>query len=167
MEIADIFVVNKADRSGAEQLMQEVDVMLGLRQGNAYRLVEPHHTPDFLSSQVESVSPDTESVAWVPLVLGTVALMGEGVPGLVQALQDHYSHLQASGELDSRRRERLERHTRDVVDRTLSSLVWQQGDGERILADGMDGVVSGITSPYRLAQDIVAGVRQGGFSDEE
>lgn len=167
MEIADIFVVNKADRSGAEQLMQEVDVMLGLRQGNAYRQVAPHHTVDDLGSEVESVSPHIESVAWVPRILGTVAVTGEGVPGLVKALQDHYLHLQASGELHTRRRERLERHTRDVVARALSSLVWQQGEGERILAEGMDGVLRGVASPYRLAQDIVAGVNKGGFSDAE
>ncbi len=167
MEIADIFVVNKADRPGSEQLMQEVDVMLGLRRGKAYRQVAPHHAPHTRGSEVESVSPDRESVAWEPRILGTVAVRGEGVPGLVQALQDHYFHLQASGELHTRRRERLERHTRDVVERNLSSLVWQQGDGERILAEGMDGVVSGTTNPYRLAQDIVAGVRKGGFSDEE
>jgi len=167
MEIADIFVVNKADRSGAEQLMQEVDVMLGLRQGNAYRQVAPHHTATDLGGEVESASPHIESVAWVPRILGTVAVTGEGVPELVTALQDHYSHLQASGELHTRRRERLERHTREVVARTLSSMVWQQGDGERILAEGMDGVVSGIASPYRLAQDIVAGVKRGGFRDEE
>jgi len=167
MEIADIFIVNKADRTGAEALMQEVDVMLGLRQGDARTHVAPHHAPSLLGSQTESPPSHVESVVWVPRILGTVAVRGEGVPELIEALQDHYSHLQASGELHTRRRERLERHTRDVVDRTLSTLVWQEGDGERILADGMDGVVKGVTSPYRLAQDIVAGVRRGGFSDEQ
>src|SRR6266496_4090657 len=43
MEIADIFVVNKSDRPGAEKLRQEVEVMLGIRRGNAFRHVSPHH----------------------------------------------------------------------------------------------------------------------------
>ena len=46
MEVADIYVINKADRAGAERLRQEVEVMLGLRRGNAFRHVAPHHRPE-------------------------------------------------------------------------------------------------------------------------
>src|SRR5881392_889588 len=45
MEIADIYVVNKSDRPGADKLRQEVEVMLGIRRGNAFRHVAPHHSP--------------------------------------------------------------------------------------------------------------------------
>src|SRR5216117_1677458 len=45
MEIADIYVVNKSDRPGADKLRQEIEVMLGIRQGNAFRHVAPHHAP--------------------------------------------------------------------------------------------------------------------------
>jgi LAO/AO transport system kinase len=43
MEIADVFVVNKADRPGAEKLRQEIEVTLGIRRGNAFRNVPAHH----------------------------------------------------------------------------------------------------------------------------
>jgi len=43
MEIGDIFVVNKADRSGADKLRQEIEVTLGIRKGNAFRNVPAHH----------------------------------------------------------------------------------------------------------------------------
>src|SRR5688572_7430201 len=43
MEIADVFVVNKADRPGAEKLRQEIEITLGIRQGNAFRHVRAHH----------------------------------------------------------------------------------------------------------------------------
>ena len=43
MEIADVFIVNKADRAGAEKLRQEIEVTLGFRQGNAFRHVRAHH----------------------------------------------------------------------------------------------------------------------------
>jgi LAO/AO transport system kinase len=46
MEVADLFVVNKADRPGAEKLRQEIEVMLGIRRGNAYRHVPVHHKAD-------------------------------------------------------------------------------------------------------------------------
>src|SRR5215218_1515247 len=43
MEIADLFVVNKADRAGADKLRQELEVTLGIRRGNAFRNVPAHH----------------------------------------------------------------------------------------------------------------------------
>ena len=43
MEIADIYVVNKSDRPGADKFRQEVEVMLGIRRGNAFRHIAPHH----------------------------------------------------------------------------------------------------------------------------
>src|SRR5690606_22492944 len=43
MEVADIFVVNKADRPGADKLRQEIEVTLGIRRGNAFRHVPAHH----------------------------------------------------------------------------------------------------------------------------
>src|SRR5881397_457912 len=46
MEIADIYVVNKSDRPGADKLRQEVEVMLGIRRGNAFRHVAPHRRPE-------------------------------------------------------------------------------------------------------------------------
>ena len=43
MEIADVFVVNKADRTGAEKLRQEIEITLGIRRGNAFRNMTGHH----------------------------------------------------------------------------------------------------------------------------
>ena len=43
MEIADLFVVNKADRAGAEKLRQEIEITLGIRRGNAFRGMAGHH----------------------------------------------------------------------------------------------------------------------------
>ncbi|UCG84763.1 MAG: methylmalonyl Co-A mutase-associated GTPase MeaB [Gemmatimonadota bacterium] len=162
MEIADIFVVNKADRPGAERLVQEVDVMLGLRSGNAYRRMTPHHSPREMGVE----SPVAADEGWSPAVLTTVAVKGEGVEQLIDTVEQHYRYVTESGELDTRRRERLARHTREVVERNLSTMVWHEGEGERILAAGLEGVVQGEVSPYRLAQDIVAGIRKGGSAHE-
>jgi LAO/AO transport system kinase len=166
MEIADIFAVNKADRPGADRLVQEVDVMLGFRQGNAYRRITPHHRPLEMGSASSAAGEAPEQGTWRTPIIPTVAVRGDGVESLIEALDGHQRHLVESGELETRRRERLERHTREVVDRTLSSLIWHEGEGERILAAGMTGVLAGTTSPYRLAQEIVAGMRKGGSIDE-
>jgi len=164
MEIADVFVVNKADRPGAERLVQEVDVMLGLRSGSAYRRIAPHHSP--LEPGANPPAPAETDDGWSPAVLTTVAVTGEGVEQLIDTVERHYAQLTRSGALEARRRERLARHTREVVERNLSTMVWREGEGERILAAGLEGVVQGDVSPYRLAQDIVAGIRKGGAVDE-
>ena len=44
MEIAELYVVNKSDRPGADKLKHEVEIMLGIRRGNAYRHVGAHHS---------------------------------------------------------------------------------------------------------------------------
>ena len=164
MEIADVYIVNKADRPGAERIVQEVDVMLGLRRGNAYRQIPPHHRPTDMPSHQRD---DQEEQGWRPPVLTTAAVKGEGIDELIGALEAHHQYLLDSGELDVRRRERLERHTREVVDRALSALIWREGEGERILAAGMEGVLEGTLSPYRLAQDIVEGLREVGTKHAE
>ena len=157
MEIADIFVVNKADRPGAERIVLEVEVMLGLRQGNAYRHVAPHLRP----GDVPKRPSHDRSNTWTPPALTTVAVRNEGVDELLTVLDQHVGYLKASGELEQRRRERLEQHTREVVDRAVSAYLWGDGSGQRALADNMDGVVRGQKSPYKLAQEIVAGLRKG------
>lgn len=164
MEIADIFVVNKADRPGAERLVQEVDVMLGLRDGNAYRRIEPHHGAGAIEATTEERGAERDG--WKPPTLTTVAVKSEGIEELLDRLESHHRFLERSGELQLRRRRRWERHTREVVDRTLSASVWHSGRGEQLLAEGLDGVVRGETSPYRLAQTILAGSRESDGSHE-
>jgi LAO/AO transport system kinase len=158
MEIADVFVVNKADRPGAERLVQEVEVMLGLRRGNAYRNIQPHHTARQMGGALKREEPGEE---WEPRTLLTVATKNEGVDELIAVLQAHRQHIAKSGLLATRRRERMERHTREVVGRMLDDMVWRACDGERVLAEGMDDMVQGIKSPYRLAHEIVGCLTQG------
>jgi LAO/AO transport system kinase len=169
MEIADLYVVNKADRPGADRLVQEVEIMLGIRQGNALRHVAAHHGPAVAEAKrVEGAAdrrtagprdrPATE--AWIPPVLQTAAVRAEGIEEFVAALESHRAQLESTGQLKALRRERLARHTREVVDRALSTLVWEKRDGEAVLQASLDDVVSGRISPYRLARDIVADLQE-------
>jgi LAO/AO transport system kinase len=162
MEIADIFVVNKADRPGADRLRQEVEIMLGFRQGNAYRHVGAHHRPEAGRRGGPTASRSAPGGSgWTPPVVGTVAPTGEGVDALLDAIERHGVYLRESGELHRRRRTRLERHTREVVERTLRLRAWREGAGEATLAAGLDRVVQGTESPYDLARRILAGLTGG------
>ena len=80
MEIGDVFVVNKADRPGADKTVTEVTMMMSL--------VEEHGH-------------------WIPPIVKTVALKSEGIEALNDAIEKHYAYLEGSGELDRRNRERV------------------------------------------------------------
>jgi LAO/AO transport system kinase len=80
MEIGDIFVVNKADRPGADKTVTEVTMMMSL--------VEEHGD-------------------WVPPIVKTTASRAEGIAELDAAIRRHYDYLLSSGELDRRNRERV------------------------------------------------------------
>jgi len=80
MEIGDIFVVNKADRPGADKTVTEVTMMMSL--------VEEHGD-------------------WIPPIVKTVASRNEGIDELDAAIVKHYDYLATSGELDRRNRDRV------------------------------------------------------------
>jgi LAO/AO transport system kinase len=87
LEIADVFVVNKADRDGAGEAVRDLEVMLRL-------------------------GPDLE---WTPPVVKTSTQTHQGIDELWVAVESHRKHLESTGELDRRRRERILREVEDMV----------------------------------------------------
>jgi LAO/AO transport system kinase len=168
MEIADLFVVNKADRSGADKLRQEIEVTLGIRRGNAFRHVPAHHgraagRPARKSDRRGGAGdePPSRSTVWEQPVVLTSAVKGDGVSDLVTMLDRHHEWLSASGELEERRRRRLRERTREVVDRATRRWVWEETRAERLIEDRLDQVAAGQVSPYQLAQDVLEELKQG------
>ena len=96
LEIADIFVVNKADREGADRTFMALQTMLGLGP----RTVRHH-------GRAMRVDMSEEAHAgWKPPIFKTVATRGEGVPELVDAVEQHRHFLEESGEMARRESER-------------------------------------------------------------
>jgi LAO/AO transport system kinase len=96
LEVADLFVVNMADRPGADRTAAELRAML----------------------QLGDDDPD----GWTPPIVETVAVEERGANGvepLWDEMERHYAHLEASGELDRRRRRRIETEVLELVDREL------------------------------------------------
>jgi LAO/AO transport system kinase len=87
MEIADIYVVNKADLPGYERTVQEIRSMLNMGP----------------------------KLGWKPPIIPTVASRGEGIPELKKGVLRHQEHLASSGEGEARRRRRLEEEAADLV----------------------------------------------------
>ena len=160
MEIADIYVVNKSDRPGADKFRQEVEVMLGIRRGNAFRHITPHHRSDRAGPPSRSPTVQPSDV-WEPPVLGTVASTGAGVDELAAALDRHYAYLQAGGRLAERRRQRLAARTRAVLERSVRRWLLEATGVEELLALRMDDVADGRRSPYEVAAEILDQVKAG------
>jgi LAO/AO transport system kinase len=161
MEIADLFVVNKADRPGAEKLRQEIEVTLGIRRGNAFRNVPAHHGLKVRLDRPAGVTPSGAPGAWEQPVILTVAAKGEGVPELIEGLDRHHARLGESGELAERRRRRLLDLTREVVDRATRRWVWEEARADRRIAERLDEIVAGRISPYEVAAEVLDGLKQG------
>jgi LAO/AO transport system kinase len=160
MEIAELYVINKSDRPGADKLKQEVEVMLGIRRGNAFRHVQAHHGAAKGGGGRRGEAAATPD-SWAPPVLNTVAATGEGIADLLAALDRHHEFLESSGKLEDRRKRRLAARTRAVVNRAIRQWVWDETDADTLLQRRLDDVAAGTCSPYDVAAEVLKHVRNG------
>lgn len=165
MEIAEIFVLNKADRPHADRAAAELRAMLQIRRGKAYSRVPAHHGVDLselarrraaeeaADREDEAEGGDDPNVWEIP-VIKTVAQDSVGIEALLEALDQHLDWLKSSGQLELRRRQRLLERVRAVVERRLQALVWARG-GEEALERARQDLESGRRTPYDVAGDIL------------
>lgn len=162
MEIAELYVVNKSDRPGADKVKQDVEVMLGIRRGNAFVNARAHHGRlDGGNAGRKNIPTAQPSNDWEPPVLMTIASTGDGIPGLVDALDQHHQYLERTGKLVERRRHRLATRTRAVVNRAIRQWVWDETEAEDLLTHRLDDVAAGTRSPYEVAAEVLKRVRNG------
>jgi LAO/AO transport system kinase len=113
LEIADILVVNKSDREGAEHTKRTLQMMLDLGTEQSVRhhgrIVKVEHADRALTTKHE----------WRPIICSTIAIDGFGVPELICAIADHRNYLEKSGGWTDRERARataeLDRLLRDQL----------------------------------------------------
>jgi LAO/AO transport system kinase len=125
MEIADLFVVNKADRDGADDLVTDICSMLSLTG---------------------------EKSAAAPPVLKTCALSGEGVEALVDAITQRAGRPDPSG---LRTRTRVREEILTLIERELARVVRQRLGTDHRLDEAVKGVQSGEKDPYSAAEAIL------------
>ena len=130
LEIADIFVVNKSDRPGAQEAIRDLRTMLAM--GN--------YGPG----------------AWKPPIVAATAVTGHGIDDLVGRLEAHASWLAESGERDRRR---LARAREEVSAMAVATLRERLGalPGESHLDDLAARVAAGKLDPYTAADELIAG----------
>jgi LAO/AO transport system kinase len=153
MEIADVFVVNKSDRPGADRLRNELELMLGLRTGATLRNVPAH--PSHPGRAARKAARVEHPDAWTPPVLLASAASGDGVPDVVAALDRHFAFLEASGDLAQRRRARLRERVVDVVESRVRSRLWSDGATSAWLDARLGELESGATNPFDVADQLL------------
>jgi LAO/AO transport system kinase len=132
LEVADVFVVNKADRDGADQTARELKGMLSLGFNDS-------------------------SDSWKPPVCKTVAARGEGIDEVVTALEQHGAWAAASGALERRRVARA-RGEIEAIALTQLRLRMDELRGRANLQKLATGVASGALDPYAAADQLIEGV---------
>jgi LAO/AO transport system kinase len=169
MEIADIFVVNKGDRPGADRLRHELEVMLGLRSGQTLRHVPAHHGMDLgrpmtreerlamnpARAAREAAQSDAAG-GWTPPVMRAVASQGEGITELVTALDRHFGYLERTGDLRERRRLRLRERVVDVVEQKVRRRLWADAATNAWLDARLPALEAGSTNPFEVADELLA-----------
>jgi GTPase len=159
MEIADIFVVNKADRPGADRLRNDVELMLGLRKGVSFGNVPAHHGIDLKRLNPARLARESAAVAnpteWTPPVLSAIATKQEGIAEIMAALDRHFAYLEQSGTLRARRRERLRERVMDVVERKVSDRLWKDPRTRTWLEEQLPSVEEGTATPFAVADQLL------------
>jgi LAO/AO transport system kinase len=133
LEVADLFVVNKADKEGADLVARDLRQMLHLG----------------------------EARPWSVPVVKAVAERGDGIDELVERIAAHGDHLAASGELAERRRRRAAREVEEIVLADLRAELGELGRGEA-LDKLAELVATGELGPYAAADQLLDRVRQSG-----
>ncbi len=129
MEVADVFVINKADRPGAREARRDVEAMLAL----------------------------SETGGWIPPVVEAIATDDTGIDAVWAAVCDHRAHQSADGGLTRKRRERLVRELRQIMARRMEERVDEllAGTSGHHL---WEELVEGSIDPYTAADRLVAAI---------
>jgi LAO/AO transport system kinase len=128
LEVGDLYVINKADRDGADQVRRELRSMLTLA--------------------------DRPEGAWRPPIVKTVASKGEGLDEVVAEIDKHVAWLSESGELQERRT----RRARDEIEAIAVTALrerWGDVHGRSELDDLAAAVVAGESDPYAAADTLL------------
>jgi len=154
LEIADILVVNKADRPGVENTERALLSMLQLAHP-APRI----YWHDGQLMRIESQpQPDRGGDFWQPPVLRTVATEGVGISELGDAILRHREHLQTSGGWERREHARLQAELDTLLKAGLVSR-WQKAASPAVYSDLVDRVLARQISPWRAVEMLLDGGR--------
>lgn len=145
MEIAHLFVVNKADREGATRVKFDIEDLLSLKPPQPTPKLPGHTT-----GLTECVTGLSE--AWEIQVLLTEAHVGKGVRQLFSRIREHLRYLNSSQTFHAHRLEQARKRIQGMVEEMLRRRVWGNGESEDVLLSLAGDVVEGKTDIYEAAK---------------
>ncbi len=131
MEIADLFVMNKSDRPGAEQAVMSIKMILGFKKKGL-----------------------PESDVWIPDVVQAIASEGKGIDDVARLVENHRRVVTRSGELERRRKDRLEMTIRELVDEEFHVNFWND-DRNAVVRTEIISILDRTQTPYDLAERLI------------
>jgi LAO/AO transport system kinase len=131
LEIADIFVVNKADREGVDATVRDIQGMIALG--------------------------DRQPGEWRPRVVRAIAAKAEGIGDVVNAIAEHRAYLDKTGELRTRREERAAAEIEALVLGSLRNRIGRIRGGNS-LGELAAKVAAGLLDPYTAAEELLSGL---------
>ena len=155
LEIADIFVVNKADMDGADRTVMELREMVQMRDESP--MAGHHGMEDMAGDEVESDDADEDDgTGWEPRIVETVAKNGDGVEEFLSTITEHVSWLAESGELEAQTRKRYEAEIKTLLREDTAALLEEELAARGGVETYVDRVLERETDPYSVADELVA-----------
>ena len=130
IEIADIYVVNKSDRSGANRLTTTLTNML-------------------------ETNPNPIENGWDIPVLNTNALSNTGIDSLLDSINQHFSYMKTEGVLDAKTNDRYERQVKSTILGRISRHLWNDKNKADLLTKELNKDISNRLSPIELVDSIL------------
>jgi LAO/AO transport system kinase len=153
LEIADILVVNKADRPGVENTERALRSTLEL--AHPTRRVFRHHGRDM---QVDEASPSSQEndTIWIPPIHKTISTEGKGIAELAQSIAKHVAHLRQSGDWAARDRARLGSEMEALLRESLMNRFMRSVQQQKY-QEIFQQVLSRKLSPYEAVESLLNG----------
>jgi LAO/AO transport system kinase len=149
LEIADVLVINKADRPGVENTERALRSTLEL--AHPTKRVFRHHGK-IMDISAPSIEPDI----WIPSIVKTVATEGKGIDELIDSIAKHAAHLHQSGDRVARDRARLESEMEALLREALMDRFMEDIPQEKY-EEIVGNVVKRDISPYEAVKLLVNG----------
>ena len=149
LEIADILVINKADRPGVEHTERALQGMLNL--AHPAPRIFLHHGQKM---EVESLADAPQNDLWIPPIQKTISTEGEGISELAEQIAEHQNHLTKTGDLQRREQARLRAELENLLQETLVAR-WRQQVNEQKFNATLKALVARQTSPREAVEALI------------
>jgi LAO/AO transport system kinase len=130
MEIADVFIINKSDRPGADQIHSEIEYLV-------------------------AITTDIKKREWEPPIVKTVAVNDEGIGDLLNAISRHREQIEKDESLTEKRKKRIRQETLQVIHYELFRLLQEHILKDNRLEKIVEAIMNNSETPYSIMQKIV------------